>query len=251
MPKSPISAEVPRPPRKRERTADHLSATAFRLFEAFGFGAVTMEQIAAEAGVAKATLYAHFPVKEALLAHRLREDIAAGMQERAAALAAQRTFESRMRYLLTESAQWHSARRAYLPAYMRYLTSQARYGEERASPAASKAAPIDNGGRAILTKMFAAGQQSGDVDPRLDASMLAASVESLLFGAVAGWLEDPSIDLATRFLAVFDLAMYGMAKRPAASKATVAKKQPPKQAPLKKSASKKPPSKKTRTGASR
>lgn len=245
MPERHVPAEARRPPRKRERTADHLSATAFRLFEAQGFAAVTMEQVAAEAGVAKATLYAHFPVKEALLAHRLREDIAAGMQERAAALAAHRTFESRMRYLLTESAQWHSARRAYLPAYIRYLTSQACYGDEAASPtalkAASKAAPTNSGARGILAMMFAAGQRSGDVDPRLDASMLATSVEYLLFGAVAGWLEDPSIDLTARFLAAFKLAMHGMAKRPAASKAAAPKKPP----------AKKPPSKKTRTGATR
>ncbi|MBE5316549.1 MAG: TetR/AcrR family transcriptional regulator [Xanthomonadales bacterium] len=204
----------PRRPGKRERTAAHLSATAFRLFEAQGFDAVTMEQIAAEAGVAKATLYDHFPVKEALLAHRMREDIAAGMQERAAALAAHPTFESRMRYLLTESAQWNSARRAYLPAYLRYLTRQARYGEGGASPANAKAAPIDNGTRGILAAMFAAAQQSGEIDPRLDVAMLAASVEYLLFGAVAGWLEDPSIDLTTRFLAAFDLALHGMAARP-------------------------------------
>lgn len=210
---SPASTTTKRPG-KRERTAAHLSATAFRLFEAQGFDAVTMEQIAAEAGVAKATLYDHFPVKEALLAHRMREDIAAGMQERAAALAAHPTFESRMRYLLTESAQWNSARRAYLPAYLRYLTRQARYGEGGAQPASAKAAPIDNGTRGILAAMFAAAQQSGEIDPRLDVAMLAASVEYLLFGAVAGWLEDPSIDLTTRFLAAFDLALHGMAARP-------------------------------------
>lgn len=210
---SPASTTTKRPG-KRERTAAHLSATAFRLFEAQGFDAVTMEQIAAEAGVAKATLYDHFPVKEALLAHRMREDIAAGMQERAAALAAHPTFESRMRYLLTESAQWNSARRAYLPAYLRYLTRQARYGEGGAQPASAKAAPIDNGTRGILAAMFAAAQQSGEINPRLDVAMLAASVEYLLFGAVAGWLEDPSIDLTARFLAAFDLALHGMAARP-------------------------------------
>lgn len=212
---SPSSA--PRGPatrRKRERTADHLSATAFRLFEARGFETVTMEQVAAEAGVARATLYSHFPAKEALLAHRFREDITAGMQERAAALAAHRTFASRMRYLLTESAQWHAARRAYLPAYIRYLTHQARFGEDGTMPADAKAAPIDNGTRRILSAMFAAAQRSEEIDPGLDVAMLATSVEYLLFGAVAGWLEDPSVDLTTRFLAAFDLAMHGMAKRP-------------------------------------
>jgi AcrR family transcriptional regulator len=210
----PRKTADPARPRKRERTAERLSATAFCLFEARGFDAVTMEQVAAEAGVAKATLYAHFPVKEALLAHRFREDIAAGMQERAAALAAHRTFESRMRYLLTASAQWHTARRAYLPAYIRYLTRQARYGEDGPTSANAKAAPIDNGTRGIFGAMFAAGQQSGEIDARLDAATLAISVEYLLLGAVAAWLDDPSTDLTTRFLAAFDLALHGMAARP-------------------------------------
>src|SRR3546814_17409583 len=89
-----------------------------------------MEQIAAEADVAKATLYNYFPVKEALIAHRFREDIAAGMAERGAALAARKTFESRMRYLLPESAAWPSAPKVYSPHYLRYLTSQARSVDE-------------------------------------------------------------------------------------------------------------------------
>jgi hypothetical protein len=62
--------------------------------------------------------------------------------------------------------------------------------------------------------MFAAAQHSGEIDARFDPATLATSVEYLLFGAVAGWLDDPSIDLTTRFLAAFDLAMHGMAARP-------------------------------------
>lgn len=214
-----FTAPAAKPPRrrKRERTADHLSATAFRLFEAHGFETVTMEQIAAEAGVVKATLYSHFPVKEALLAHRFREDIAAGMSQRAAALAAHRSFESRMRYLLTESAEWHAPRRPYLPAYIRYLTNRAQLGECRRESGPRNEAPTGNDTRYILAAMFAAAQQSGEIDARLNASMLAISVEYLLFGAVTGWLEDPSIDLTTRFLSAFDVAWRGMAA-PAASR---------------------------------
>jgi AcrR family transcriptional regulator len=195
--------------RKRTSTANHLSATAWRLFEAHGYGTVSMEQIAAEADVAKATLYNYFPVKEALIAHRFREDIAAGMVERAPALAAFGDFDSRMRYLLRESAAWHTARRTYLPQYLRYLTSQARYGED--TPRDGNA---DVGGLQILTLMFAAGQAAGEVDARQPAAQIAWSFEYLLFGAVAAWLVDPGIDLTTRFLAAFDLTMHGVATRP-------------------------------------
>lgn len=200
------SPEKGRRERKRERTASHLSAIAFRLFERQGYDAVSMEQIAAEADVAKATLYNHFPVKEALIAHRFREDIAAGMSERAAALAAFKDFDSRMRYLLRESAAWHTARKAYLPQYLRYLTGQARHGENR--PGDGNA---DAGGLQILTLMFAAAQASGEVESRQSAVEIAWSFEYLLFGAIVAWLTNPGIDLTTRFLAAFDLAMHGVA----------------------------------------
>jgi AcrR family transcriptional regulator len=205
----PINPEGSRRQRKREHTANHLAATAFRLFEAHGYDVVAMEQIADEADVAKATLYKYFPVKEALIAHRFREDIAAGMVERAATLTAHKTFEARMGYLLRESAAWHSARKAYLPHYLRYLTSQARYGDE-----APVGKSTDPGSRQILTLMFEAGQHSGEVDTRQPAAQIAWSFEYLLFGAVAAWLADPSKDLTERFLAAFDLAMHGLSTAP-------------------------------------
>lgn len=206
---APATPEGTRRQRKREQTATHLATTAFRLFETHGYDLVAMEQIADAADVAKATLYNYFPVKEALIAHRFREDIAAGMAERAAALAARKTFEARMRYLLRESAAWHTARKAYLPHYLRFLTSQARYGDETLRDQSA-----ESGSRQILTAMFQAAQRSGEVATRQTVAQIAWSFEYLLFGAVAAWLADPSIDLTKRFLAAFDLAMHGMAVKP-------------------------------------
>ncbi len=168
-----------------------------------------MEQIADEADVAKATLYSYFPVKEALIAHRFREDIAAGMAERAVALAARKTFNARMRYLLRESAAWHTARKVYLPHYLRYLTSQSRYGDEAPGEKTS-----NSDSRQILALMFEAGQKSGEVDPRQTPAQIAWSFDYLLFGAVSAWLADPSTDLTKRFLAAFDLAMHGVSTIP-------------------------------------
>lgn len=205
----PVAATGNRRQRKREQTASHLVATAFRLFETHGYDMVAMEQIADEADVAKATLYNYFPVKEALIAYRFREDIAAGMVERAATLNAYKTFEARMNYLVSESAAWHTERKAYLPHYLRYLTSQARYGEETTCEGNAS-----SGSHQILTLMFEAGQHSGEVDTRQTAAQIAWSFEYLLFGAVAAWFTDPSVDLTTRFLAAFDLAMHGMASTP-------------------------------------
>jgi AcrR family transcriptional regulator len=203
---------TPRPPqttrrqRKQDQTADHLSATAYRLFEVHGYDAVSMEQVADVADVAKATLYKYFPVKEALIAHRFRLDIAAGMAMRAQALLAHQTFDSRMRYLLSESAAWHSERRAYLPHYIRYLTSARRH-EER-NPGSVNA---NSDGRQILAALFSAAQQSGDIKAGLETEQLAMNFEYLLFAAITAWLAEPEPNLTQRFLSAFELVMYGAA----------------------------------------
>ncbi len=54
--------------------AQQVLAAASRLFMAHGYGATSMDAIAREAGVSKATLYAHFPSKDrlfgAIIGHR-------------------------------------------------------------------------------------------------------------------------------------------------------------------------------------
>lgn len=201
-----VTPQTTRRQRKQDQTADHLSATAYRLFETHGYDAVSMEHVADVADVAKATLYKYFPVKEALIAHRFRLDIAAGMAVRAQALLAHPTFASRMRYLLTESAIWHSERRSYLPHYIRYLTSTRR--QEARNPESVNAT---SDGRQILAMMFRAAQQSGEVRADIDADQLAMNLEYLLFAAVTAWLADPKPDLTQRFLSAFELVMYGVA----------------------------------------
>jgi len=118
----PTAAPPPtgRRQRKRNQTLDHLAATAFDLFEAHGYDAVTMEQIAAQADVAKGTLYNHFPVKEALLAHQFHGELAAGLQQLRGALDGLGSFQARLCYLLSASADWCEARRGYLPHYLRF-----------------------------------------------------------------------------------------------------------------------------------
>jgi len=183
-----------------------MAATAFELFEKSGYEAVTMEQIAARADVAKATLYSYFPVKEALVAHRLRDEIAEGMAALADRLGAHRSFVSRMRFLLRESAAWHAERRVYLPHYLRYLNSIAAYAADDARKETGSRLTWD-----IMAAMFHAGQQSGEVATKLPAEKLAWSLQYLLYGAVTHWLVHPEADLAQEFLQSFELLMKGAA----------------------------------------
>lgn len=62
---SPLAS--PAPGRRPEKTEAILDA-AGQLFREHGYGAVSMDQIAREAGVSKATVYAHFESKDRLFA---------------------------------------------------------------------------------------------------------------------------------------------------------------------------------------
>ena len=192
--------------RKRERTASLLAATAFELFEKCGYEAVTMEQVAAEADVAKATLYSYFPMKEALVAHRLRDEIVEGMAALAGQLASRRSFASRMQFLLRESAAWHAAKRAYLPHYLRYLHSIADSADGGAIREAGSTTTLN-----ALAAMFRAAQQGGEVAKAIPAEQLAWSLQYLLYGAVTHWLFHPDSDLTQAFLQAFALLMNGAA----------------------------------------
>ena len=52
---------------KRAEKRDYLIEVATRLFNQFGYHAVGIDQIIAEAGVAKTTLYRHFKSKDELI----------------------------------------------------------------------------------------------------------------------------------------------------------------------------------------
>jgi AcrR family transcriptional regulator len=193
--------------RKKQQSASHMSAVAYALFEAHGFDAVSMEQIAERADVAKATLYSYFPIKEALLAHRFREDIATGMAERAAALQKFRSFKTRMRYLLRESAEWHAERLIYLPHYLRYLTGYTHQNS------ASTHQHYATDTVMILTSLIRAGQQSNEVSTTLSAERIAWNLHYLLFAAMTQWLADPSQSLPELFLSAFEVLMFGVANQ--------------------------------------
>jgi len=200
---------VGRRERKRQTIASHLAAVAFALFEKQGYEAVTMEQIAAEADVAKATLYNYFPVKEALVARRFRDELVEGMAELAEALAAHKTFQSRMRFLLRESAAWHAARRRYMSYYIGYLNSKSCLEEAKTREGTATSVT-----HRILSEMFRVAQEAGEITRTVPADQLAWSFEFLLYGAITRWLTHAESDLAKEFLLAFDLLLNGVAVVP-------------------------------------
>ncbi|MEV4571759.1 TetR family transcriptional regulator [Nonomuraea jabiensis] len=63
--------------RKKEQTRRRIAEVALRLFDERGFDAVTVNEIAEAAGVAKVTLFNYFPTKDCLVTEGVKEDLAA------------------------------------------------------------------------------------------------------------------------------------------------------------------------------
>lgn len=63
--------------RKKEQTRRRIAEVALRLFDERGYDAVTVNEIAEAAGVAKVTLFSYFPTKECLVTDGVADDLAA------------------------------------------------------------------------------------------------------------------------------------------------------------------------------
>lgn len=179
--------------RKRLTLANRLARLAFAQFESLGFAATTMEGIAAQADVAKATLYKYFPTKEALLAHHLEGEVSVAMGPLWRVLEKKSSFAAQLKHLLRVSAQWHAARRQYIPQYL-----HVQFG----SPGAT---------REMFQRLCSTGQQRGDVRTDLAAWQLAGMLQSLCLGALMTWLATPEEAPKLEFDAVLTVALAGLA----------------------------------------
>ncbi|KUY96367.1 TetR family transcriptional regulator [Burkholderia territorii] len=187
--------------RKRIQMLAHLADTGARLFDAHGYDAVTMEQIAAQADVAKRTLYNHFPTKEAVLAHWLERELARDLAHLQRDIARRKTFASRIACVLDASAAWCEQHPAYLLAYLRHRFLSIGVAQ----------AETGNGGdiAPVWQQLIAAGQQTGELNPALAADQLATWFHHLYLAAMLRWLTVPGLSLKREFRSVAALFVEG------------------------------------------
>ncbi|WP_322745834.1 helix-turn-helix domain-containing protein [Variovorax paradoxus] len=203
----------PDPPGRRERrrtqTLDHVASTAMRLFEAQGYDATTMEQIAQQSDVAKGTLYNHFPTKEAILAHWVHLELVVDAQRLHASIDPKAGFTVQLTGLLDASAEWSERYRAYLLDYFRFrflnIESELGGGGDRSTPR-------DLSG--LFEALIAAAQQAGTLRTDVSAAHLASLLHHLYFGALMRWLTLPGLVLRDEFAVVVDLFVGGARAAP-------------------------------------
>ena len=186
--------------RKRQQTADLLVDVAFELFEKHGYEAVTMEQIAAAADVAKGTLYNHFPVKEALLRHYFHRQFAEqgpGLRDK---LQRQPDTIKRLAMLLRHAAEWAEEHRTYMPHYLQY-----RLGHHCLPSAGDERSGTD----AVFAALIADAQAANRLRKDLDTQMLVHYFRYLYLAAFMRWLATPGVRLVDELTAMLDLFVAG------------------------------------------
>lgn len=190
--------------RKRLQQLDHLADTAWALFEADGFEAVTMERIAAAADVAKGTLYKHFPVKEALLRHRFHRELREGLVRLRPVVLAEAPGAPQLRRFFALSAEWSGRRQDTLLPYVRFRLAEPWRGPDD---------PQRSGMARVFAWLIGEGQQAGRFRRDVDAAVLANYLEFLHLASLLRWLTGATPDLPAEFTQMLDVFLGGLEVR--------------------------------------
>lgn len=186
--------------RKRERTQAHIAQVAVALFEKHGYESVTMEQIAAEADVARGTLYNHFAVKDAVLVYWIHTQLGDALEPLLNQALTRSSFVERVAVILKASAAWWEKQRVFAVPYIRYRFD----GLQEGQGAAAGSDLIS-----VYVHLIKAAQESGEITSAAPAERLARYLHYLYLSALMGWLADPERSLGTQFTEVLDFFMNG------------------------------------------
>lgn len=162
--------------RHKRQTRERLLDAAIECFLAKGYDETTVDQIAARADVARATLFNHFPEKErflsaylerrrALVRELLRNEVAAGLD------AVQRLYDT-MAFLARISEDSVAETRALLLAWRRSS------GSPSTEPGAAR----------IFADLVAAGQRAGQFRADADAELIGAMLLDAYVGLLLRWI---------------------------------------------------------------
>ncbi len=197
------SPSTPQRPARRAELPAHIGRVAALLFADRGYGAVTMEQVASQAGVSKRTLYKYFAAKEALLEQVLEGTLAQELAQRDFSAEAQAGFRTALTALLHGSTRWCAQHAEVLLPYIRYKFAHF-------DPVAARTQD-DRGLLPLWTLLVRQAQQRGELRAGHDPEQLASSLHYLYLGAMMRWLTAPTLSLKNEFDAVVGLFIDGAA----------------------------------------
>ncbi len=178
---------------------DRILAAAEKVFEAHGYAAATMDAVAAEAGVAKGSIYNYFKSKHDLFAQIFKEMTAGEMARADELLASSASAAEKLAALLD---YWSGRLEEYKQMgrlVLEFWATAAREGQQ--GEMAPMFREIYGRSRGIVSAILAEGVESGefnrDLDPQVAASLILAILDGVEVQSILGM----GITLDSEFLA--------------------------------------------------
>lgn len=193
--------ELSRRERKKDETRQRIVEQAMQMFESRGYDAVTMEQIAEAADVAKGTLYNYFPVKEAIVSAYMRTCALQAAPEIAKMMAEAVDTRERLTTLFVRIAQWQQGRRELYRYYLNYRMTQLL--ESLRNP------ELRSGFEQNLILVIQQGIDDGELRGDLPAVTLAGYLESAYLMVIMSWLALDDYDYESGLLQMVDIFLTG------------------------------------------
>lgn len=178
------SKQASRMDRKKEETQNKIITAAVALFHQYGLEAVTMEQIALAADIAKGTLYHYFPFKEAILNAYLQRSFRERNPERLEQIRGLPDTRARLEHIFALLIEGVQRQKEIFEAFLVYRMKQVL--------SLCPVEPESRSGIAVLIReILALGRQGGELRTDLPAEVLEGLFEYALIASVKPFYQQP------------------------------------------------------------
>ena len=185
---------------KKERTRREVYRIAMELFSRHGYDGVTIEDICAGAGIAKATFFLHFKNKAALLL-AFNEEITTALAEKLSENDAS-SAEEQLRFMADVFGEaYHSNAQVMRRLLTEFLEQPASYQMARQA---------NESLIALVANIVRQGQEKGEFRKGFLPELAALSIVATWSALIAFWLENPEIETESSGKAFLDIAMNGL-----------------------------------------
>lgn len=194
--------------RKKREIRGRIVAVAGALFNRQGFDNTTMDQIAAEAVVARKTLYNYFPFKEAIADEYVRSISNDTAQETLATLSDLPDTRSRLIAAIKNRYDWLELNPEVCGIALLYRAKIMLQEPNH------KFAP--SGTQILIRDILRTAQEAGEFSPGISIERVLGYIEYMRTVMVLDWLKDHArVNLREETVRLVDLVLYGALRRQA------------------------------------
>lgn len=168
-----------------EQRRSAILRAARAVFARQGFANTVVDDIAAQAGIAKGTLYLYFPSKEQIYLAALLEQARQLHADSRAAMNAAATWRDKLRAYVQVRTHYFEVHQDFLRIYMTEFRGMCMQGK----PLAAEFIHLVQEGEAQLAQLFAAAAARGEIRP-IDPELAALTVSDITRGLMERRLRD-------------------------------------------------------------